>query len=52
MGGDSLFFDYDCPLRTKKRDDIVLDIDWSTRSGEPAPRAQGDSWLCSPSEPR
>ena len=52
MGGDSLFFDYDCPLRTKKRDDIVLDIDWSTRSGEPARRAKGESWLCSPSEPR
>ena len=51
MGGDSLFFDYDCPLRTKKRDDIVLDIDWSTRAGEPAPRAQGDSWLCSPRAP-
>ena len=51
MGGDSLFFDYDCPLRTKKRDDIVLDIDWSTRSGEPARRAQGDSWLCSPRAP-
>ena len=50
MGGDSLFFDYDCPLRTKKRDDIVLDIDWSTRAGEPAPRAQGDSWLCSPAD--
>ena len=34
MGGDSLFFDYQCDLSKKHEDDIVLSIDWNPREAK------------------